>query len=74
VKRVKYASLKESLLDTLVGMPLSWFISYLILFGSLKMNIESLVLISSLQTIVLTIVAIIRKLIIREKFKAMGCE
>jgi len=74
VKRVKYASLKESLLDTLVGMPLSWLISYLILFGSLKMNIESVLLISSLQTIVLTIVAVIRKLIIREKFKAMGYE
>ena len=72
MKAEKYASLKESIADTVIGLPISWIISYLILLGSSQMNFESLVLISCMQTVVLTIVAVIRKFLVREKFKSMG--
>tara|TARA_B100000989_G_C19378298_1_gene400455 strand:- start:142 stop:366 length:225 start_codon:yes stop_codon:yes gene_type:complete len=72
MKAEKYSSLKESVTDTIIGLPISWIISYLVLLGSSQMNFESLVLISCMQTVILTIVAIIRKFLVREKFKSMG--
>lgn len=71
MKAEKYSSLKESVTDTIIGLPISWIISYLVLLGSSQMNFESLVLISCMQTVILTIVAIIRKFLVREKFKSM---
>ena len=72
MKAEKYSSLQESVTDTIIGLPISWIISYLVLLGSSQMNFESLVLISCMQTVILTIVAIIRKFLVREKFKSMG--
>ena len=62
----------EALIDTSSGLPLAWGISFLILLIADFFNFENLLAISCAQTMVLTIVSLLRKVFIRKKFKKMG--
>lgn len=62
----------EALIDTSSGLPLAWGMSFVILMVSDFFSFENLFVISFVQTIVLTVVSLIRKVFIRKKFKKMG--
>jgi len=69
MNKLDKASLKESMIDTSIALPIAWGMSYLTLILMYALNISDAFIISLLQTIVLTIVSVLRKYIIRTKFK-----
>ena len=69
MNKLDKASLKESMIDTSIALPIAWGMSYLTLIFLYTLNISDAFIISLLQTIVLTIVSVLRKYIIRTKFK-----
>ena len=69
MNKLDKASLKESMIDTSIALPIAWGMSYLTLILMYALNISDAFIISLLQTIVLTVVSILRKYIIRTKFK-----
>ena len=69
INKLDKASLKESMIDTSIALPIAWGMSYLTLILMYALNISDAFIISLLQTIVLTVVSILRKYIIRTKFK-----
>ena len=71
MNKLDKASLKESMIDTSIALPIAWGMSYLTLILMYALNISDAFIISLLQTIVLTIVSVLRKYIIRTKFKKM---
>ena len=69
MNKLDKASLKESMIDTSIALPIAWGMSYLTLILMYALNISDAFIISLLQTIVLTIVSVLRKYLIRTKFK-----
>lgn len=69
-KKMKYPIIKEAILDTSIGLPLSWICSYLILLAMVEF--ANLMIISLTQTVVLTFISISRKYLIRKKFRKLG--
>ncbi len=69
MKQIDKISLKESILDTSIALPIAWGMSYLTLISMYAFAISDAFLISFIQTIVLTIVSVFRKYIIRTRFK-----
>ena len=69
MNKLDKASLRESMIDTSIARPIAWGMSYLTLILMYALNISDAFIISLLQTIVLTIVSVLRKYIIRTKFK-----
>ena len=69
MNKLDKASLKESMIDTSIALPIAWGMSYLTLILMYAFNISDAFIISLLQTIVLTVVSILRKYIIRTRFK-----
>ena len=69
MNKLDKASLKESMIDTSIALPIAWGMSYLTLISMYALNISDAFIITLLQTIVLTVVSILRKYIIRTKFK-----
>ena len=67
---MKYPIIKEAILDTSIGLPLSWIFSYLILLAMVEF--ANLMIISLTQTVVLTFISISRKYLIRKKFRELG--
>ncbi len=62
-------NLKESLTDTAIAMPIAWILSYSALALMLTLGVVNAFYISIVQTLVLTIVSVIRKYWIRSIFK-----
>ncbi len=62
----------EAIIDTSTGLPLAWGVSFLILLIADFLKFENLLAISCAQTVVLTVVSLLRKVFIRKKFKKMG--
>ena len=62
-------SLKESMFDTAIALPIAWSMSYVTLVAMYALEVSNAFLISLVQTIVLTIVSVFRKYTIRTKFK-----
>ncbi len=62
-------NLRESLTDTAIAMPIAWILSYSTLALMLATGVVNAFYISIIQTLVLTIVSIIRKYWIRSIFK-----
>tara|TARA_Y100000816_G_C25883607_1_gene461044 strand:- start:467 stop:748 length:282 start_codon:yes stop_codon:yes gene_type:complete len=62
-------NLRESVTDTAIAMPIAWILSYSTLALMLAMGVVNAFYISIIQTLVLTIVSIIRKYWIRSIFK-----
>ena len=62
-------NLKESVTDTAIAMPIEWILSYSALALMLALGVVNAFYISIVQTLVLTIVSVIRKYWIRSIFK-----
>ena len=62
-------SLKESMFDTAIALPIAWSMSYVTLVAMYALEVSNAFLISLVQTIVLTVVSVFRKYTIRTKFK-----
>ena len=62
-------SLKESMFDTAIALPIAWSMSYLTLVAMYALEVSNAFLISLVQTIVLTVVSVFRKYTIRTRFK-----
>lgn len=62
-------SLRESVTDTAIALPLAWGFSYLTLISLYALDISGAFTISLVQTFVLTLVSVIRKYTIRIHFK-----
>lgn len=70
--RIRNPVYLEAVIDTSSGLPLAWGVSFLILLIADFLKFENLLAISCVQTIVLTVVSLLRKVFIRKKFKKMG--
>ena len=62
-------SLKESMFDTAIALPIAWSMSYLTLVAMYALEVSNAFLISLVQTIVLIVVSVFRKYTIRTRFK-----
>ena len=62
-------SLKESIFDTAIALPIAWSMSYVTLVAMYALEVSNAFLISLVQTIVLTVVSVFRKYTIRTRFK-----
>ena len=60
--------LKESMTDTAIAMPLAWAVSYVSLLLIISIGVKDALIISAIQTLVLTIVSIVRKYFVRKTF------
>tara|TARA_S200002703_G_scaffold151370_2_gene150674 strand:+ start:1970 stop:2206 length:237 start_codon:yes stop_codon:yes gene_type:complete len=61
-------ALKESIIDTSIGLPINWLFAYLTLLLLYLFDITDILIISIAQVTVLTILAIIRKYCVRVYF------
>tara|TARA_B100001093_G_scaffold320276_1_gene305589 strand:+ start:830 stop:1108 length:279 start_codon:yes stop_codon:yes gene_type:complete len=68
-KKIDKKTLRESMTDTAIAMPIAWAMSYGTLVIMLTMGVMNALLISAIQTLVLTIVSVIRKYWVRSIFK-----
>ena len=69
IKKLDKKTLRESMIDTSIAMPIAWFTSYGTLALMMNMGVGNAFLISAIQTLVLTIVSVVRKYIVRSAFK-----
>ena len=69
MKKIDRKTLKESMTDTAIAMTIAWFLSYTTLALMLTMGIVNALYISIVQTLVLTIVSVVRKYYVRIFFK-----
>ena len=69
IRKIDKKTLKESMADTAIAMPIAWVLSYTTLALMLTMGIVNALYISIVQTLVLTIVSVIRKYYVRIFFK-----
>jgi len=70
--KIDWPSLKESCIDTFIGLPINWLMSYLVLATMLFFAFENAFVISAIQVSVLTVFAIIRKYFIRTHYKRIN--
>lgn len=66
----KKAAFKESLVDSFLGLPLNFLISYLLLFFFVKSGVNDIIYFSVGQSILLLFFSVLRKFIIRIKFSS----
>ena len=69
IKKLDKKTLRESMIDTSIAMPIAWVTSFATLALMMTMGVGNAFLISAIQTLVLTIVSVIRKYIVRLAFK-----
>ena len=61
--------MKEAIIDTTIGLPINWFFAYITIVVLMLFGINSALMISIAQVVVLTILALIRKYLVRIYFK-----
>ena len=71
IKKLDKKTLHESMIDTSIAMPIAWITSFATLALMMNMGVGNAFLISAIQTLVLTIVSVIRKYIVRTAFKTL---
>lgn len=69
IQKLDKKTLRESMIDTSIAMPIAWVTSYGTLALMMNMGMANAFLISAIQTLVLTIVSVVRKYIVRSAFK-----
>lgn len=69
INKIDRKTLKESMTDTAIAMPIAWITSYGVLALLMNLGMGNAFFISAIQTLVLTIVSVIRKYFIRSAFK-----
>ena len=66
--KINKRTLKESMTDTAIAMPIAWATSYMSLVLMISFGIKDALIISAVQTLILTIVSVIRKYYVRTIF------
>lgn len=69
MNKIDTKTLRESMTDTAIAMPIAWITSYGILALMMNLGMGNVLLISAIQTVVLTVVSVLRKYIVRSAFK-----
>ena len=69
IKKLDKKTLRESMIDTSIAMPIAWVTSFATLALMMNMGVGNAFLISAIQTLALTIVSVVRKYIVRSAFK-----
>jgi len=69
MKKIDKKTLRESMTDTAIAMPIAWTTSYGTLALMMSTGMSNAFLISAIQTLVLTLISVIRKYIVRTAFK-----
>ena len=69
INKIDTKTLRESMTDTAIAMPIAWITSYGVLALMMNLGMGNAFFISAIQTLVLTIVSVIRKYVIRSAFK-----
>ena len=69
MKKLDKKTLRESMIDTSIAMPIAWITSFGTLALMMNMGMSNAFLISAIQTLVLTIVSVVRKYMVRTAFK-----
>tara|TARA_R100000773_G_C4219090_1_gene117628 strand:- start:588 stop:830 length:243 start_codon:yes stop_codon:yes gene_type:complete len=67
--KINKKALKEAVFDTALGLPINWFFAYIVILVLMLFGINSAFLISIAQVVVLTVLALIRKYMVRIYFK-----
>ena len=60
--------LKESMADTAIALPIAWATSYISLLLMISFGVKDALLISAVQTLILTVVSVVRKYCVRTVF------
>ena len=66
--KINKRTLKESMTDTAIAMPIAWATSYISLIIMIGFGIKDALIISAVQTLILTIVSVVRKYCVRSVF------
>ena len=66
--KINKRNLKESMTDTAIAMPIAWATSYVSLVLMLSFGVKDALTISAIQTLILTIVSVVRKYCVRTIF------
>tara|TARA_R100001224_G_C3949735_1_gene125271 strand:- start:296 stop:532 length:237 start_codon:yes stop_codon:yes gene_type:complete len=67
--KINKKAAKEAIFDTVLGLPINWFFAYITIVVLMLFGINSALAISIAQVVVLTILALIRKYLVRIYFK-----
>ena len=62
-------AMKEAIFDTALGLPINWFFAYITIVVLMLFGVNSAFYISVAQVVVLTILALIRKYLVRIYFR-----
>ena len=66
--KINKRNLKESMADTAIALPIAWATSYISLLLMISFGVEDALLISAVQTLILTVVSVVRKYCVRTVF------
>ena len=66
--KINKRNLKESMADTAIALPIAWATSYISLLLRRSFGVKDALLISAVQTVILTVVSVVRKYCVRTVF------
>ena len=66
--KINKRNLKESMTDTAIALPIAWATSYISLLLMISFGVKDALLISAVQTLILTVVSVVRKYCVRTVF------
>tara|TARA_B100001027_G_scaffold149971_1_gene105139 strand:- start:128 stop:370 length:243 start_codon:yes stop_codon:yes gene_type:complete len=66
--KINKRNLKESMADTAIALPIAWATSYMSLLLMISFGVKDALLISAVQTLILTVVSVVRKYCVRTVF------
>ena len=66
--KINKRNLKESMTDTAIALPIAWAASYISLLLMISFGVKDALLISAVQTLILTVVSVVRKYCVRTVF------
>ena len=66
--KINKRNLKESMTDTAIALPIAWATSYISLLLMISFGVKDALLISAVQTLILTFVSVVRKYCVRTVF------
>ena len=66
--KINKRTLKESMTDTAIALPIAWATSYISLLLMISFGVKDALLISAVQTLILTVVSVVRKYCVRTVF------
>jgi|TARA_Y100000114_G_scaffold110850_1_gene104563 ABC-type bacteriocin/lantibiotic exporter with double-glycine peptidase domain len=67
--KINKKAMKEAIFDTALGLPINWFFAYITIVVLMLFGVNSAFYISVAQVVVLTILALIRKYLVRIYFR-----